>query len=130
VGFVHLISIWAFATGNSGDTSAWLNEARHAKSVGLKGGNVDAVYVHSMLQRYPTCFVGKEKNLILSTTAIKMLESYDAWCGTIMGDGQKERLTNDLQMAVAQHWVYCMDFVPAGVLHNTALKTAKYTLQF
>jgi hypothetical protein len=61
---------------------------------------------------------------------IKMLESYDAWRGTIMGNEQKERLTNDLQMAVACHWQYCMDYVPAGTLQDTALKTAKYTMQF
>ncbi len=129
-GFVDLISIWAFTDGNSGNTSAWLNKTHHAKSVGLKGGNADAIYAHSMLHHYCTSFVGKEKNLILSTMTIEMLESYDAWRGTIMGDGQKERLTNDLQMAVACHWVYCMHYLPAGVLQDTALKTAKYTLQF
>jgi hypothetical protein len=129
-GFVNLISIWAFAAGNSGDTLAWLNEACRAKSVGLKGGNTDVVYAHSMLWCYPTSFVGREKNLILSTITIKMLEPYDAWHSTIMGDRQKERLMNDLQIAVARHWVYCMDYIPAGVLQDTALKTAKYTLQF
>jgi hypothetical protein len=102
-GFVDLISIWAFAAGNSGDTSAWLNEAHHAKSVSHKGGNADAVYAQSISHCYPTSFVGKEKNLISSTMTIKMLESYDAWHGTIMGDGQKECLTNDLQKAVACH---------------------------
>jgi hypothetical protein len=78
-----------------------------------------------MSQCYPTSFVGKEKNLILSIMTIKMLESYNAWCGTIMGDGQRKRLTNDLQMAVACHRVYCMDYVPGGILQDTALKTAK-----
>ncbi len=58
-GFVHLISIWAFAAGNSIKTATWLNETCHTKSVGLKGGHADAVYVHSMLWRYSTCFVGK-----------------------------------------------------------------------
>ncbi len=130
MGFVNMISIWAFAAGNSGNTTAWLNEACHMKSVGLKGGKADAVYAHSMLRCYSTSFVGMEKNLILSTMIIKMLESYDAWHGTIMGDGQKERLTNDLQMAVARHQVYCMDYVPAGIFQDTALKPAKFTLQF
>jgi hypothetical protein len=64
-GFVNLISIWAFAAGDSVKTATWLNETRHAKSIGLKGGRVDAVYAHSMSRRYPTCFVGKEKNAIL-----------------------------------------------------------------
>ncbi len=129
-GFVNLISIWAFAAGNSVKTVTWLNETHHAKSVGLKGGHADAVYAHSMSRRYPACFVGKEKNAILSTMTIKMLESYNAWRGTIMGNGQKEQLTNDLQMAVACHRQYCMDYVPAGTLQDTALKTAEYTMQF
>jgi hypothetical protein len=90
VGFVEMISIWAFAAGNSVKTATWLNETHHAKSVGLMGGHADAVYTHSMSRHYPTCFVGKEKNMILSTMTIKMLESYDAWRGTIMGNGQKE----------------------------------------
>ncbi len=96
--FVDLISIWAFAAGDLVDKSTWLNEAHRAKSVGLKGGNADAMYAHSMTHRYPTSFTGKEKNQILSTTTIKMLETYEAWRGTIMGDGQKERLTTDLQL--------------------------------
>ncbi len=103
---------------------------QHVTSVGLKGGHADAVYAHSMSCRYPTCFVGKEKNVILSTMTIKMLESYDAWRGTIMGNGQKERLTNDLQIAVDCHWQYCMDYVLAGTLQDTALKTTEYTMQF
>ncbi len=61
-GFVDLISIWAFSAGDSVDTLTWLNEAHHAKPVGLKGGNTDAMYAHSMMHRYPTSFTGKEKN--------------------------------------------------------------------
>ena len=83
-----------------------------------------------MTRRYSTSFTGKEKNQILSTTMIKMLETYEAWRGTIMGDGQKERLTTDLQLAASCHRQYCMDFVPEGVLRDTAIKTAEYTLQF
>jgi hypothetical protein len=129
-GFVDLISIWAFAADDSVDTATWLNEAHRAKSVGLKGGNADAMYAHSMLRRYPTSFTGKKKSQILSTTTIKMLESYEAWHGTIMGDGQKECLTSDLQMAVSRHQHYCVDFVPEGILRETAIKTAEFTLQF
>jgi hypothetical protein len=33
-------------------------------------------------------------------------------------------------MAIACHRQYCMDYVPAGTLQDTALKTAKYTMQF
>jgi hypothetical protein len=102
-GFVDLISLWAFPAGDNVETATWLNKAHCAKSVGLKGGNADAVYAHSMTQRYPSSFVGREKHLILSTMTIKMLESYKAWCGTIMGNGQKERLTSDLQMATSRH---------------------------
>jgi hypothetical protein len=102
-GFVDLISIWVFAAGDSVDTSTWLNEAQRAKSVGLKGENADAMYAHSMTRHYPTSFTGKEKNQILSTMTIKMLETYEAWQGTIMGDGQKERLTTNLQLAANRH---------------------------
>jgi hypothetical protein len=129
-GFVDLISIWAFAAGDSVDTSTWLNKAHRAKSVGLKGGSADAMYAHSMTHRHPAVFTGKEKNQILSTTTIKMLETYEAWRGTIMGDGQKERLTTDLQLAANQHQQYCQDFVPEGVLRDTAIRTAEYTIQF
>jgi hypothetical protein len=66
----------------------------------------------------------------LSTMTIKMLESYEAWRGTIMGDGQKECLMNDLQMAVSHHQQYCVDYIPEGILQETANKTAKYTMQF
>ena len=76
--FVDLVSIWAFAANDAVDIATWLNEAHRAKSVGLKGGNVDAMYAHSMMRRYPTSFTGKEKHLILSTMTIKMLESYKA----------------------------------------------------
>jgi hypothetical protein len=110
--------------------ATWLNEAHHAKSIGLKGGNADAMYTHSMTCCYPTSFTGKDKNLILSTMTIKMLESYKAWRGTIMGNGQKERMTSDLQMAVSFHRQYCLDFVPEGILQETAIKTVEYTMQF
>ncbi len=129
-GFVYMILLWAFAAGDSVETSTWLNEAHWAKSVGLKGGNADVVYAHSMMQRYPTSFIGKDMNLILSTMTIKMLELYEAWCGTIMGNGQKERLTNDLQMAVSRHQQYCVDYIPEGILQETAIKMAEYTKQF
>jgi hypothetical protein len=129
-GFVDLVSIWSFAAGDNVDTATWLNEAHRAKSVGLKGGNADAMYAHSMTRCYPTSFTGKDKNLILSTMTIKMLESYEAWRRTIMGNGQKERMTSDLQMAVSRHRQYCLDFVPEGILQETAIKTAEYTMQF
>jgi hypothetical protein len=61
---------------------------------------------------------------------IKMLESYNAWRGTIMGDGTKERLTSNLQMAVWRHHQYCKDFVPEGILRETAIKPAEFTLLF
>ncbi len=46
--FVDLISIWTFASGDQVETSQWLNEIHRSKSVGLKGGNADAVYAHYM----------------------------------------------------------------------------------
>ena len=109
-GVVDLISIWAFAMHNSSiDTAIWLNEAHRAKSVGLKGGNTGSVYAHSMSRCYPSSFTGKGSGVILSTTTIKMLESYKAWCGMIMGDGQTEHLTSNLLMAVSCHCQYCLD---------------------
>ena len=62
--------------------------------------------------------------------AIKMLEPYDAWRGSIMGDGTKEHLTSDMQMAVRRHRQYCDNFVPEGILRETAIKTAEFTLLF
>jgi len=59
-----------------------------------------------------------------------MLESYDAWRGTISGDGQKEKLTNDLQRAVHSHRTYCEAYLPAGPLRKAAIKTAEVTLLF
>jgi hypothetical protein len=128
--FVDLVLIWMFASGNQVDASQWLNEIHCSKSVGLKGGNVDVVYAHSMSWSYPACFVGKDKTVILSTMTIKLLESYDAWRGTIMGDGMKECLTSNLQMAVCRHQQYCEDFVPEGIIRETAIKTAEFTLLF
>ena len=61
---------------------------------------------------------------------IKMLESYNAWRGTIMGDGTKECLTSNLQMAVCCHRQYCEDFVPEGILREMAIKTVEFTLLF
>ncbi len=114
--FVDLVSIWAFASGDHVDTSQWLNKLHWMKSVELKGGNADAVYTHSMSWRYPASFVGKDKNLILSTMTIKILELYDAWRGTIMGDNQKECLMSDLQMAVHHHCQYCDNFACKDIL--------------
>ncbi len=47
-----------------------------------------------------------------------------------MGDGTKERLTSNLQMAVRHHRQYCKDFVPEGILGETTIKTAEFTLLF
>ena len=64
------------------------------------------------------------------TTTIKMFESYEAWCGTIMGDGQKEKLTADLQRAVQSHRTYCKAYLPEGPLREAAIKTAKVMMLF
>jgi hypothetical protein len=128
--FVDLVSIWTFASVDQIYTSQWLNEIHRSKADGLKGGNADAVYAHSMARRYPVPFIGKDKTLILSTMTIKMLETYDAWRGSIMGDGNKERLSSDMQMAVRRHRQYCEDYVPEGILRETAIKTAEFTMLF
>ena len=116
--------------GDQVDTSQWLNEIHCSKAVGLKDGNADAVYAHSMYWRYPVPFIGKDITLILSTMTIKILELYDAWRGSKLGDGMKECLTSDMQMAVHRHRQYCEDFVPGGILRETAIKTAEFTLLF
>ena len=61
---------------------------------------------------------------------IKMLESYDAWRGSIIGDGNKEHLSSNMQMAVRSHRQYCKDYVPKGILRETAIKTAEFTMLF
>ena len=79
--------------------------------------------------KYPTHFVGKEKNTT-STTTIKMLESINLWRGNGMGDGYKARLTKALEGAVERHHTYCNDQVPSGVVRKMALKTAEHMLRF
>ena len=93
-------------------------------------GSTDATYTHSMTRSYPVAFIGSNKTTILSTTTIKMLESYEAWHGTIMGDGQKEKLTADLQRAVQSHHTYCEGYLPPGPLREAAIKTAEVTVLF
>ena len=67
--------------------------------MGLKGGQYEGKYMHSMSMKYPTYFVGKEKNITSSTT-IKMLESIELWQGNGMGDGYKATLRKALNSAV------------------------------
>ena len=85
--------------------------------------------MHSMSMKYPTYFVGKEKNITSSTT-IKMLESIELWRGNGMGDGYKATLTKALDGAVERHRTYCNDQVHPGVVRNMALKTAEHTMRF
>jgi hypothetical protein len=47
-----------------------------------------------------------------------------------MGDGQKEKLTADLQWAVQSHRTYCEAYLPEGPLREAAIKTAKVTMLF
>ena len=47
-----------------------------------------------------------------------------------MGDGNKERLSSNMQMAVRRHRQYCEDYVPEGILRETAIKTAEFTMLF
>jgi hypothetical protein len=62
-------------------------------------------------------FVGASKGQILSSTTIKMLESYNTWRGNGGGgDGVKARLSDTMQNAVCHHGQYCEGFLPAGVL--------------
>jgi hypothetical protein len=83
-----------------------------------------------MTTRYPYVFVGKDESPILSTTTIKMLESYEAWRGNGAGNGYKERLTDMLQIAVWNHQQYCEDYLLDGNLKSVALKTADISKSF
>jgi hypothetical protein len=97
--------------------------------IGLRGGRFKASYMHSMGQKYPSAFVGKEKN-ITSTMTLKMLESVEQWQGNGMGDGYKASLTKALQAAIEWHRAYCLDHVPPGIIRKMALKTAEASMRF
>ena len=112
---VNFQSIWAYANSDAADSSSWLNDMEKSRKMGLKGGRYEATYMHSMSMKYPTYFVGKEKNITSSTT-IKMLESIELWRGNGMGDGYKATLTKALDGAVEQHCTYCNDQVPPEVV--------------
>jgi hypothetical protein len=126
---VDFQSIWAYAESDAADSSAWLNDMEKTRKMGLKGGRYEATYMHSMGMKYPSYFVGKERN-ITSTTTIKMLESIDLWRGNGMGDGYKATLTKALDGAVERHRTYCNDQVPPGVVRDMALKTSEATMRF
>ncbi len=123
MGFAAMVdfdSIWAFVDSELQDSSSWINDMEKSRKIGFKGGKINRIYMHSMGQKYPSVFVGKEKN-VTSITTIKMLELFEHWQGNGMGDGYKASLTKTLQTAVDQHHTYCMDHVPAGVVHDMAL---------
>jgi len=125
--FVDIVSIWAFASSESGATE-WLVDLHGSQSVGFKA-SPDTLYAHSMTTRYPRAFVGKV-DTILSAQTIKMLESVDTWRGNGMGDGFKERLLDQLQHAVRSHANYCEDYLPDGPLRQAALRSAQVTQHF
>jgi hypothetical protein len=125
--FVDIVSIWSFASTESGATE-WLVDLHRSQSVGFKA-SPDTLYAHSMTTRYPRVFVGKVDS-ILSSQTIKMLESVDAWRGNGMGDGFKERLLDQLQYAVQSHASYCDDYLPDGPVRQAALRTAQVTQHF
>jgi hypothetical protein len=102
VGFVDIISIWAYGTADHINQTQWLTKLERSRKVGFKG-SVDVSYAHSMPTRYPTLFVGLAKDQILSTTTIKMFDSHDAWQGDGSGDRNKQRLTDTLAIAICWH---------------------------
>jgi hypothetical protein len=102
MGFAAMVNfqlIWIFTKADIQDSSTWISNMQKFKQIGFKGGKLDVLYMHSMGQKYPTSFIGKEKN-ITSTMTIKMLESFKIWRGNKMGNGKKARLMKALQMAV------------------------------
>ncbi len=128
--FVDIISIWLFGATDSVNTSAFLTDLHCAKNAGFKGGSAEVCYTHSVTTQYPSVFVGKDKSPILSTTTIKMLESYEAWRGNGTGNEYRERLTDMLQITVQNHQQYCEDYLPDGDLKSMALKTADISKSF
>jgi len=129
VAMIDFQSIWSYADSDTADSSSWLNDMEKSRKMGLKGGRYEGTYMHSMSMKYPTYFVGKEKNITSSTT-IKMLESIELWRGNGMGDGYKATLTKALDGAVERHRTYCNDQVHPGVVRDMALKTAEHTMRF
>ncbi len=98
MGFAAMVdfdSIWAFVNSELQDSLSWINDMEKSWKIGFKGGKMDAIYMHSMGQKYPPVFVGKEKN-IASILTVKMLESFEHWQGNSMGDGYKASLTKRL----------------------------------
>ncbi len=83
-----------------------------------------------MSTKYPSAVVGKTKDVILSTTTIKMLETFASWRGNGVGDGYKEQLSTMLMTAVTWYWQYCEDFISNPELRAMALKTAEFTETF
>jgi hypothetical protein len=73
---VDLQLIWIFTKADIQDSSTWISDMQKSKQIGFKGGKLDVLYMHSMGQKYPISFIGKEKN-ITSTTTIKILESFE-----------------------------------------------------
>ncbi len=122
-GFVDITSIWAYGTADHVNQTQWSSELEHSRKVGLKG-SVDVSYVHSMSTRYPTLFVGSAKDQILSTMTTKMFDFRDAWQGDGSGDGNKQRLTDTLAIAICQHRVYCEDNYTDPEMKAMALQTA------
>ena len=116
--FVDMVSIWAFASSESGATE-WLVDLHRSQSIGFKA-SLDTLYAHLMTMRYPRALVGKVDS-ILSSHTIKMLESMYTWRGNGMGDGFKERLLDQLQYAVRSHASYCEDYLPDGPVRQAAL---------
>jgi hypothetical protein len=122
LGFVDIISIWAYGTADHVNQTQWLTELDRSRKVGLKE-SMDVSYTHSMSTRYPTLFVGSAKDQILSTTTIKMFDSHDAWQGDGSGDGNKQRLTDTLAIAIRPHQVYCKDNYMDPEMKAMALRT-------
>jgi hypothetical protein len=71
--FVDVFLIWTLGMANHVDSTQWLNEKHHLNSIRLKGGVLDIGYAHSLSTRYPSQFMEKDKQVMTSTTTIKML---------------------------------------------------------
>ena len=130
--FVNILSIWSFGSADNTSHAEWLKELHQSKSIGLKGGGVEVLYLHSMKTRFPAKFVGSNnKSQITNLVTIKMLESMDAWKGNgLGGTGVKVCLDTTLAIAMRRHCQYCDEAFTDGELKELALKSAEATRVF
>lgn len=127
--FVDLISIWAFAANSSDSPMEFLQRAAKSKTVDLMSG-VDVDYAHSMTIRYPLAFEAPKSESMTSYHRFGIFDSLEKWKGTGAGDGKKERLLEQLRLAVERHRNYCDETMAPGAVKDHAIQSATFTQSF